>query len=347
MATGNTIAMSVFLCAIYIGISAGLINFNKYLMHQERFPFAMVLTTGHMIVTWISSITLYIIAPSLFPTMGKALENKLRITKYFMPLSLLFAVGVVLSNQAYIYCSVAFLQFMKQGNVVIVFLLSCAMGSQTCNRLKSTIVLWIVIGCCMAVTGELHFVFIGFAIQLVSQSAECGKNIAQEWVLSGSDLKLDPLTYNTFMAPACLLVLSVGNYFTFNPEVPAKLAIWWPYLLPNALMAFALNVTISMLIKTTSAMGFALAGVVKDMVIVTASCVIFGDHLAMEQIIGFSVSTCGIFMWSYCKIQADSLMVLKASRFLGMEPENTKLEKANEEEVQPLMSRKALEKEDP
>merc|ERR1719265_2216152 len=134
------------LCVLYIAISAGMINFNKFLMTEERFPFSMMLTTLHMATSWICC--------------------------------------VVLSNQAYLYCSVAFLQFMKQGNVALVFGLSCLTGSQTPDRMKLVVVCWVIVGSVMAVTGEIHFVLIGFLIQMASQFGECGKNIMQEWILS-------------------------------------------------------------------------------------------------------------------------------------------------------------------
>merc|ERR1719498_1089177 len=113
-------------------------------------------------------------------------------------------------------------------------------------------------GSCMAVTGEVKFMLLGFMIQAASQFGECGKNIMQEWILSGSDIKLDPLTYTLFMAPMCLVVLFFGNLFTWDPTILPKLQENWQLLLPNAFLAFSLNVTIAVLIKQTSAMGFIL-----------------------------------------------------------------------------------------
>jgi drug/metabolite transporter (DMT)-like permease len=314
----RSMIFAVILCAIYIAISAVLINFNKYMMHKDRFPFAMMLTTCHMTVSWISGILLYLTVPSLFPSMNLAKNNKLKILKYFCPLGLLFAIGVVLSNQAYLYCSVAFLQFMKQANVAIMFGLSCLVGSQVCDRLKVSIILWIMAGAATAVTGEVKFVLVGFLIQVGSQLGECMKNILQEYILSGSEIKLDPLTYQIFMCPVCLVVLCFGNFATWDSAIIGQAKLWWPYLLPNAFCAFALNVTIAVLIKQTSAMAFILAGVVKDMVIVCASTFLFGDSLAHQQIFGFSVATSGIFVWSYCKVRPNDPLVLSFSHALGM-----------------------------
>jgi hypothetical protein len=315
----RSLLIPAMLCALYIAISAVLINFNKYMMHKDRFPFAMMLTTCHMTISWLSGLLVYSMVPSLFPSMSLAKENKLTILKFFCPLALLFAIGVVLSNQAYLYCSVAFLQFMKQTNVAMMFALSCFVGSQVCDRMKVFIIMWIMAGAALAVEGEVKFVLLGFLIQGVSQLGECSKNILQEYILSGSEIKLDPLTYQIFMCPVCLVVLFIGNLATWDNAIIERAAIWWPYLIPNALCAFALNVTIAVLIKQTSAMAFILSGVVKDMVIVCASTFMFGDVLARQQIVGFSVATTGIFVWSYCKVQPNAPLVVSFAQALGMD----------------------------
>merc|ERR1719197_2362357 len=105
----------------------------------------------------------------------------------------------------------------------------------------------------MAVQGEVRFVLVGFLFQAISQLAECSKNVMGEWLLNGSDVKLDPLTYTMFMAPVCFAVLLIGNIFAWDPEIIPRMIEWWPYLLPNAALAFCLNVSVALLIKECSA----------------------------------------------------------------------------------------------
>merc|ERR1719378_725313 len=105
-----------------------------------------------MVTSWLCCLMLYIAAPSLFPSMERTEGKKMQVLKYFLPLAALFSVGVVLSNQAYLYCSVAFLQFMKQANVALIYGLSCLTGSQVPDRMKLTVVWWVMMGSCMAVT---------------------------------------------------------------------------------------------------------------------------------------------------------------------------------------------------
>merc|ERR1719335_520879 len=131
--------------------------------------------------------------------MNQALHKQQQVFKYFVPVSFLFVLGVICSNQAYLYCNVAFLQFMKEWNVALVFLFSCLAGSQVCDRVKFAVVLWIVLTACMAVTGDMKFSHLGFVIQACSQLGETTRIVLQEWLLSGSDVRLDPLTYQIFV----------------------------------------------------------------------------------------------------------------------------------------------------
>merc|ERR1719174_2494027 len=104
------------------------------------------------------------------------------------------------------------------------------------------------------------------------------------------------------MAPVCLVVLTIGNYLTWNTEIIPDAMDWWHLLLPNAMLAFALNLCIAVLIKECSAMAFILAGLVKDMFIVSLSSALFGDVITLQQLLGFAICLIGIFYWSFMKI---------------------------------------------
>lgn len=326
---------TIFLSTAYIVISAGLINFNKFLVHEGRFPHAMALTSIHMMVSWLGASLLYVCCPTLFPAMPKCEGRKTEVIKYFVPLGLMFAVSLFSSNQAYLYCTVAFLQFMKEANIVLVFVLSCLGGLQVADRSKVLVLCWILAGSLLAVQGEIHFVLFGFLIQGLSQFAECGKNVFGEWILSKSELRLDPLTYTMFMAPMALMVLLTGLLFTGHMQMFQDFLVWWPYLIPNGMLAFVLNVTIAKLIKDCSTVTFILAGLIKDMFIVSTSALVFGDPISMQQIIGFMACLCGIAAWS--KLKLDPIAHKAMQHALGATPvQPPEKEFGSSEEKEPI-----------
>mmetsp|Transcript_85412 Transcript_85412/g.241825 ORF Transcript_85412/g.241825 Transcript_85412/m.241825 type:complete len:354 (-) Transcript_85412:90-1151(-) len=306
------------LCTGYIALSGGLINFNKYLMHKGRFPHPMALTAMHMTASLILCSLVLLVRPSAMPSVESCKGKLAKLYKYLAPIGFLFAIMLYGSNRAYLYCSVAFLQFMKEANVVLVFLFSALAGLQLVNRQRIVVIAWVILGSSLCVHGELNFVFIGFALQGVSQLAECARAVVAELVLTGSEFKLDPLSYTFFMAPVCLIVLGIGNVITWDHSVITDLAVWWPYLIPNACIAFCLNVMIAQVIKETSAVGFIITGVVKDICLVVFSSVFFHDSITANQWLSFSVTLSGVFFWSFMKVFPDHAAVKTFEKMVGI-----------------------------
>merc|ERR1740123_2824728 len=160
--------------------------------------------------------------PSAFPGMEATQGKRLALLRWFVPIGFTFAISLYASNKAYLYANVTFLQFMKEANVIISFLISVAVGLQVLNRVRLATIVWIVAFSAACVEGELNFVWLGFAFQLVSQFAECSRVVLGECVLGGSGLKLDPMTYTLFAAPTCLTVLLVGVAFTWDAEIVSR-----------------------------------------------------------------------------------------------------------------------------
>jgi len=314
-------SVKVFLlCLTYIVVSGLLIRFNKFLMAPHRFPHSLALSSLHMSCSLVLCLLLYACCPSWFPGMAATEGKRTEVAKWFVPIGLLFSVSLFASNQAYLYCGVAFLQFMKEGNVILSFLISCAVGLQVMNRVKLACILWILAGSLMCVTQDLKFVLVGFFIQLCSQVAECARAVMGEFLLSGNSIRLDPLTYTLFGAPACLLALSVGNFFTWTPEIMQDALVWWPYLLPNMLVAFTLNLVVASVIKECSAVGFMLAGLGKDIALVIVSAVAFAEPVTKAQAVSFTMVLGGISFWALMKSSPDHPLVRQVETAMGLPP---------------------------
>jgi hypothetical protein len=311
------------ICGLYILASATLILFNKYLMHPSRFPFAWVLTGWHILVTFSCCVLLHLVFPKLFTSAQAASENILFITKYFPVIATLFVFGAVLSNIAYLHCSVPFLQFMKEWNIGMVFLMSLAMGSQSPDRVKFLVIVWIMVSASLSVTGEMHFSQYGFIIQLMSQVCETTKAVTQEWIMGGK-LKLDPLTYQLCMCPFALVPIGIGIAMSWDSHIEMQALMWWPYILANGFCAFLLNISVAAIIKYAGAIGFLLAAIVKDICIVLLATHLNHDELALQQIIGFVLALLGILYWGLLSAAPDSPLVTWLPQLLGVKREPQK-----------------------
>mmetsp|Transcript_11733 Transcript_11733/g.21337 ORF Transcript_11733/g.21337 Transcript_11733/m.21337 type:complete len:371 (-) Transcript_11733:122-1234(-) len=294
--------------------SAGLINYNKYVI-TEAFPFAAHLVLCHMGFGSICSIVLLLCMPSLYPSLTDP-EKKVGVDMMTLfgraaPISLFFAGSLVLSNFAYLYASVAFLQMMKQGNVVVIYCMSLMVGLEAL-RFRSVVILLFILMCtCLTVQGEINFSLTGFVVQGGSQLLECLRLILQSILLSGT-MKLDVLTYNLVVMPLCFVALLATvwvNHSTDGVLFKGQLteptwndfAMHWKLLLPNFVLAFLLNVLIALFIKVSSAMSMVLTGLLKDVLIVVLSVFLLSETVSRQQVVGFVLQVSGIFAWSLIK----------------------------------------------
>jgi len=296
----------------YIALSAGLIAYNKYLINEDKFPYAICLVFLHAVFCSVFSFFLYLVKPSLFPSLTDpakkvAIDSSL-VLKGALPIALLFSGQLVLSNTAYLHSSVAFLQMMKEANLVLVYVFSLLAALERFSWRSVGILVFIIFATTLSIHGELNFSMTGFMIQGTSQLFECCKIVLQAMLLSSAGKKLDALTYVMLVMPLCAAVLGVGicalcafphSHFL----VPSwnTVVLWWPHLLANACVAFLLNVIIALFVKHSSAVAFILAGIVKDAMIVTAGAVVFNEFISAIQVVGFSLQLAGILVWSMIK----------------------------------------------
>eukprot|EP00403_Amphidinium_massartii_P028540 CAMPEP_0178391018 /NCGR_PEP_ID=MMETSP0689_2-20121128/10946_1 /TAXON_ID=160604 /ORGANISM="Amphidinium massartii, Strain CS-259" /LENGTH=341 /DNA_ID=CAMNT_0020011547 /DNA_START=143 /DNA_END=1165 /DNA_ORIENTATION=- len=293
----------------------------------NAFPFATHLVFCHMAFGSMCSFVLYACAPSLYPSLTHP-EKKVAMSVSMLfvrasPIALFFAGSLVLSNVAYIFASVPFLQMMKQGNVVIVYVLSLMLGLETW-RTRSVLLLTFILLCTSTtVLGELRFSVVGFGVQGCSQLLESARLLLQSIFLSGS-MKLDVLSYNLVVMPLCgaaLLALMVAHHLVLasdvhmvggQSEAASLLSAWrapsmsdftahWHLLLPNFMLAFLLNVLIAVFIKVSSAFSMVLTSLLKDIFIVVLAEVMHGGQVSKQQALGFTLQMLGIFAWSLMK----------------------------------------------
>lgn len=316
--SAREILWKVTLGLSYILASGSMIRFNKFLVSPGHFPFVMFLTSLHMLSSSLLCLLFYMLLPQLFPGVESSGGRRDLLFKWIPPIAATFASSLFASNHAYFYCNVAFLQFMKEANVIITFLISCAVGLQVLDRVRFALIAWIICACAVSVTGEVRFVFLGFVFQAVSQLCECSRIVMSEIVLTGAGLKLDPLSFALIVSPACCVVLLVGSFFTWDPAIPGALVQWWHYVLPNCLLASMLNLIVATSIKEFSALGATLLGVCKDVFLVMASCILYGEPVTTMQRCSFALTLAGVCLWSHVKTFPDGAAVVALSTFLGV-----------------------------
>lgn len=167
----------------------------------------------------------------------------------------------------------------------------------------------IVIGVAIASFGELKFEMFGFLVQIFGVIAEAIRLVMVQRLLSGAEFKMDPLVSVYYYAPACAVINGVitvfweGSRLTMNDIYSVGIIT----LIANAFIAFCLNVSVVLLIGKTSAVVLTMSGVLKDILLVIASMVIFGDPVTGQQYIGYGIALGGL---TYYKLGAEKMNAL-------------------------------------
>jgi len=158
------------------------------------------------------------------------------------------------------------------------------------------IVLMISIGVALASHGELRFNFIGFITQGAAVAFEASRLVMIQILLHG--LKMDPLVSLHYYAPVCALINIACLPFTEGLAPFYELARIGPMILiSNASVAFLLNVAAVFLVGAGSGLVLTLAGVFKDILLITGSVVIFGSLITPLQIFGYSIALGGLVLF--------------------------------------------------
>mmetsp|Transcript_101254 Transcript_101254/g.194063 ORF Transcript_101254/g.194063 Transcript_101254/m.194063 type:complete len:374 (-) Transcript_101254:96-1217(-) len=302
----------ICICALYICCSAMTISFNKYLMNEKHFPYALALAMFQMACQTFFSCTLYKAYPHYFPSIhGVEGANKISmdrrlLTTALMPISALFALQLLFANGVYQHLSIAFIQMMKMANVVVVYLLSVLVALDKLAVDRAFILLLIVLATSMTVEGERHFSLRGFVLQATSQLFGCVSLVLQGTVLTqGRGKKLDVMSYQMLISPItlCMLILFAGASYanvTVLLKLPTfqELVTWSPLLFLNSCLVYGLNIGITSLVKHTSPVGLCLAGMLKDAAVVVSGVGLHGEIITKMQTAGFGAQLGLIYMYA-------------------------------------------------
>ena len=156
----------------------------------------------------------------------------------------------------------------------------------------------------MASYGEINFVVIGVIMQLISVATESVRLSLVQILLQRRGLSLNPITTLYYIAPASFAFLSIPWWFIESSALLGADKVsghtHWPpccsatvleamltrcatmqvtvnpwVLISNAAAAFALNLSVFLLIGKTSALTMNVAGVIKDWLLIGLSVLIF------------------------------------------------------------------------
>lgn len=280
---------------IWIALSSAVIIYNNYLYNTRNFKYPVFTVTWHLTFAAIGTRVLQR-TTHLLDGVKDVNMNKDMFLKSILPIGLLFSGSLILSNTAYLYLSVSYIQMLKAFTPVAILLISWTFRIQEPNKKLAVIVFMISSGVALASHGELRFNLVGFFIQAAAVAFEASRLVMIQILLHG--MKMDPLVSLHFYAPVCAIINLICLPFTEGLEPFYELSRIGPLiLLTNASVAFFLNVAAVFLVGVGSGLVLTLAGVFKDILLITGSVLIFGSTVTPLQVIGYSIALGGLVLF--------------------------------------------------
>ncbi|SMQ51494.1 unnamed protein product [Zymoseptoria tritici ST99CH_1A5] len=291
--------------ATWISLSSSVIIFNKWILDTAGFRFPIVLTTWHLAFATLMTQLLARFTTVLDSRKKVPMTGKIYL-RAIVPIGLMFSLSLICGNLTYLYLSVSFIQMLKATTPVAVLIASWVFGVAPVNLKTLGNVSFIVIGVMIASYGEINFVLIGFLFQIGGIVFEATRLVMVQRLLSSAEFKMDPLVSLYYFAPACAIMNGIVSLLVEIPKMTLADVekVGYFTFLVNAMIAFLLNVSVVFLIGKTSSLVMTLSGVLKDILLVLASMLIFRDPVAPLQFFGYSIALGGLV---YYKLGGEKL----------------------------------------
>ncbi|MCJ1460531.1 hypothetical protein MMC28_010913 [Mycoblastus sanguinarius] len=287
-----------FYVITWITLSSSIILFNKWILDTAKFHYPITLTCWHL---FFATCMTQLMARTTHLLDGrKTVKMTGRVyLRAIVPIGAFFSLSLICGNLTYLYLSVAFIQMLKACMPVAVLVVGWVFGVEKADLRVLFNVSFIVLGVIVASIGEIKFVLIGVLFQLGGIVFESIRIVMVQRLLSSAEYKMDPLVSLYYFAPICALMnFCVALVFEI-PHIKMEelhyVGLWT--LLANAMVAFALNISVVFLIGRTSGLVMTLCGVLKDILLVAASIAIWGTPISALQYFGYSIALGGLIYY--------------------------------------------------
>mmetsp|Transcript_4858 Transcript_4858/g.16941 ORF Transcript_4858/g.16941 Transcript_4858/m.16941 type:complete len:332 (+) Transcript_4858:238-1233(+) len=312
---GEISALSYAYVALWVCLSSGVIVFNKYILHTYGFPYPVALTMWHQ--AFCSVLAFIAIRGLKLATPLPSMTTDLYVRK-IVPIGVLYAASLWLSNSAYLHLSVAFVQMLKALMPVAVYSTGVCFGIDKFDTKMFLNMAVITLGVVVASYGEINFVVIGVAVQLGAIVVESLRLVLVELLLNRAGLAIKhPFLTMYYVSPACLVCLLVPFFGVEYHDLAAPDATWhWDtrVFVGNACTALGLNVAVYLLIGKTSALTMNVASVIKDWVCIGLSNLLFYAPVTLTQVGGYCVAFVAVGHYNYLKLQQQRKQQAAASK---------------------------------
>ncbi|CAI0444369.1 unnamed protein product [Linum tenue] len=298
------ILLSYTYVAIWIFLSFTVIVYNKYILDKKMYnwPYPISLTMIHM--SFCASLAFVLI--KVFKVVEPVSMSREMYISSVVPIGALYSLSLWLSNSAYIYLSVSFIQMLKALMPVAVYSIGVALKRESFKTDTMANMLSISVGVAIAAYGEARFDVWGVMLQLGAVAFEATRLVLIQILLTSKGITLNPITSLYYVAPCCLVFLFIPWIFVEYPVLRETSSFHFDFVVfgTNSFCAFALNLAVFLLVGKTSALTMNVAGVVKDWLLIAFSWSVIKDTVTPINLVGYGLAFLGVAYYNHAKLQA-------------------------------------------
>ncbi|RHZ80635.1 hypothetical protein Glove_134g253 [Diversispora epigaea] len=305
--------ISYILCWYFF--STALSFYNKHLMGKDYFNlnlpiFVSALHTGmHFVIT-------FAMMKGYLSFIYKKPEEKFVSSNSYLnrvvPCALGAAFEICMANASLVFITLSFYTMIKSSTPVWVLMFAFIFRLEQPRMILVFLISIISIGVVMTVFGETQFNLIGFLLVLGASIISGLRWSLTQMLLQKEEAMNNPIATLYYLSPIMFCAMLLLSFLFENPfnvfNTSSHFSDFFTGVQTVGLMfiggflAFCMTVAEFALIKNTSTVTLSVAGISKEVVIISLSVLIDNDKLTSLNLLGLFVSISGIAGYNYYKV---------------------------------------------
>ncbi|KAF9379274.1 Triose-phosphate Transporter [Mortierella sp. AD011] len=231
-----------------------------------------------------------------------------------VPCAIAAALEICMANASLMYITLSFYTMIKSSTPIWVLVFAFFFRLEKPRWSLILIIGVIVVGVILTVAGEAQFDMTGFILVLLAAVMSGLRWSLTQMLLQKDQLGMDnPVATLYYISPIMFVLMSILSLAIEDPFVQFSSSEFFTDFNTGLLtmmmaggggfLAFAMTVAEFKLIKNTGTVTLSVAGISKEIVVISLSMVIFGDRLTFVNLLGLLVSIGGIVAYNYDKIK--------------------------------------------
>ncbi|KAG0207735.1 Triose-phosphate Transporter [Mortierella sp. GBA30] len=302
----------------YIGawyfFSTALSIYNK---DNWNFNLPLFVSSIHAGLHFVITACLMHFWPDVFDATRSGKGGRITMHSYItqvVPCAVAAALEICMANASLMYITLSFYTMIKSSTPIWVLVFAFFFRLEKPRMSLILIIAIIVIGVILTVAGETQFDMTGFILVLFAAVMSGLRWSLTQMLLQKDQLGMDnPVATLYYISPIMFALMSILSLVIEDPFVEFASSEFFNDFRTGALtlmmaggggfLAFAMTVAEFKLIKNTGTVTLSVAGISKEIVVISLSMLIFGDRLTFVNLLGLLVSIGGIMAYNYDKIR--------------------------------------------